>query len=61
MALLWCSSMSLMTLLEKGIDGDTNVFIEVPIAANDGYNDCCDMFGITCQKEDSSCVASVVC
>ena len=41
--------------------GIQNVFIEVPIAANDGYNDCCDMFGITCQKEDSSCVASVVC
>ena len=50
-----------MTLLEKGIDGDMDVFIEVPIAASDGYNDSCDMFGITCQKEDSSYVASVVC
>ena len=47
-ALLWHSSMSLMTLLEKGIDGDTDVFIVVPIATNDGYNDCCDKFGITC-------------
>ena len=53
--------MSLMTLLEKGIDGDRDVFIEVPIAASHGYNDCYDMFGITCQKEDSSCAASVVC
>ena len=40
--------LSLMTLLEKGIDQDMDVFIEVPIAANDEYNDCCDMFGITC-------------
>ena len=59
--LLWCSSMSLMTHLEKGIDEDMDVFIEVPIAANGGYNDCCDMFGITCQKEDLPCAASVVC
>ena len=50
-----------MTLLEKGIDGDTDVFIELPIVTNDGYNDCCDILGITCQKEDSSCAASVVC
>ena len=53
--------MSLMTLLEKGIDWDMDVFIEVPIATNGGYNDCCDMFGVTCQKGDSSCAASVVC
>ena len=53
--------MSLMTLLERGIDGDIVVFTEVTIATNDGYNDCCDIFGITCQKEDSSCAASVVC
>ena len=50
-----------MTLLERGNGGDMAVLIKVPIAANDGYNDCCDIFGITCQKEDSSCVASVVC
>ena len=47
-ALLWHSSMSLMTLLEKGIDGDMDVFIVVSIAANGGYNGCCDKFGITC-------------
>ena len=41
-ALLGHSSMSLMTLLEKGICGDMDVFIVVPIATNDGYNDCCD-------------------
>ena len=46
-ALLWCFSVSLMTHLEKGIDGDMNVFIVVPIATNDGYSDCCDKFGIT--------------
>ena len=51
-ALLWCSSMSLMTHLEKGIDGGMDVFIEVPIAANDWYNDCCGILGITCQKKD---------
>ena len=37
------------------------MLIEVPIATNEGYNNCCDIFGITCQKEDSSCVVSVVC
>ena len=47
--------MSLMTLLERGIEGDLVVLIEVPFVANDGYNDCCDIFGITCQKEDSFC------
>ena len=30
--------MSLMTLLERGIEGDVAVLIEVPIAANDEYN-----------------------
>ena len=53
--------MSLITLLEKGIDGDMDVFTVVPIVTNDGYNDCCDMFEITCQKGDSFCAASVVC
>ena len=28
-----------MTLLERGIEGDMAVLIEVPTAANDGYND----------------------
>ena len=37
-----------MTLLEKEIKGDIAVFNEVPTADNDGYNDCCDIFGITC-------------
>ena len=60
-ALLWFSSISLMTLLEKGIDGDMDESIEVPIAVNDGYNEYCDIFGITCQNVDSSCAASVVC
>ena len=31
-------------IIEKGIDGDMDVFIEIPIAANDGYDDCCDTF-----------------
>ena len=50
-----------MTLLERGIDGDMAVLREVHTAANEGYNDCCGIFGITCQKDDSSCAASVVC
>ena len=50
-----------MTPLERDIGDDMAVLIEVPIAANNGYNDCCNIFRITCQKEDSSCVASVVC
>ena len=53
--------LSLITLLERGIGGNMAVLIEVPIAANDGYNNCCDLFGITCQNEDSFCAASVVC
>ena len=53
--------MLLMTLLERSIWGDMAMLIEVPIATNDEYNDCCNIFGITCQGEDSSCVASVVC
>ena len=46
--------MSFMTFLAKDIDGDTTVFILVPIAANEGYSDCCGMMGITCWKGDSS-------
>ena len=38
--LLWCFSISLITLLENGTDEDIDVFVEVPIATNDGYNDC---------------------
>ena len=30
-----------------------------PIAAREGYRDCCGMLGITCQKDNLSCVASV--
>ena len=52
--------MYLITLLEKGINGATDVFIDVPIATNEGYNDCCGIFGITCLYEGSSCAASVV-
>ena len=60
-AFLCCFSMSFMTLLEKGIDGDTDVFKLVPTAANDGYSDWCGMFGITCWKGDSFCALSIVC
>ena len=47
-AFLCCFSMSFMTHLEEGIGGDTAVFKLVPSAANEGYNDCCSMLGITC-------------
>ena len=53
--------MLLMALLERGIEGDMAVLSEVLIATNEGYNDCCGIFGISYQKDDSSCVASVVC
>ena len=53
--------MSLMTLLEKGISGDTKVFIDVPIAANEGYSDCCDILGSTCLYEVSLCASCVTC
>ena len=45
---LCCSSISVMTLLGKGIGRDTAVFMLVPSAANEGYKDCCGMFGIAC-------------
>ena len=48
-----------MTFLVKGIDGDTTVFILVPIAANEEYSDCCSMLGITCWKGDSSGALSI--
>ena len=53
--------MLLMTLLERGIEGDMAVLSEVPTATNEGYNKCCGIFGITCQKDDSSFAASVIC
>ena len=43
----------------RGIEGDRAVLGDDPIAARDGYSDCCSMLGITCLKDDSSCVASV--
>ena len=51
--------MLLITLLERGIEGDKAVLADDPTAANEGYRDCCSIFGITCQKDDSSCAASV--
>ena len=51
--------MSLITLLVRGIEGDKAVLDDDPIATDEGYNDCCGIFGITSQKDDSSCAASV--
>ena len=53
--------MLLITLLEIGIEGDMAVLGDDPITTNEGYNDCCGIFGITCQKYNSSCAVSVLC
>ena len=52
-------SISLITLLVRGIEGDKAVLGDDPMAAREGYSDCCGMLGITCWKDYSSCVASV--
>ena len=39
--------------------GDKAVLGDDPMVAKEGYSDCCGMLGITCQKDNSSCVASV--
>ena len=43
----------------RGIEGDKAVLGDDPMAVREGYSDCCGMLGITCWKDDSSCVASV--
>ena len=43
----------------RGIEGDKAVLGDDPMATKEGYTDCCGMLGITCQKDDSSCAASV--
>ena len=59
-AFLHFFSVSLITCLENGIGGVTAVFILVPSATNEGYNECCGTPGITCWKGDSSSAVSVV-
>ena len=47
------------TSSRRGIEADKAVLGDDLIATNEGYSDCCGIFGITCQKDDSSCVVSV--